>query len=219
MAPWTYLFSTFSTDQEQPHDPRTAHSPLIAHHTTSSSARCESADMCSTICIATGVRQRGDSVTVIDLSGWFMDPMVKAAKAARACARLGSCTCPFLGPLSGGCVVSHSLRARNPRSPSFPRFVRGWGWGSHPRFAGDRGWTRPHWHPQPRFAEIRDAPPSHPGPIVPDLPGIAARGPSPSPSPICRGRAWTPVPDSRAHRGFRALALSHRSILFESISS
>ena len=37
---------------------------------------------------------------------------------------------------------------------------------------------------------------------IPDLPGIG--GPSPSPSPICRGSGIIPIPGS--HRGFRALS-------------
>ncbi len=75
------------------------------------------------------------------------------------------------------------------------------------------------WGSHPRFAEIRDTPPS---PSPSDLPGPGsdgARGSSPGPgiipipdsdllngdappseslSPICRGRGWTPDPDCHA---------------------
>jgi hypothetical protein len=97
-----------------------------------------------------------------------MDPMVKAAKAARACARLGSCTCPFfkLGTLSESLVSWHSgffsssfgalccvtQGAESPIPVLSPICPGVWMGLPSPICRGSG--VRPHWHPQPRFAEI-----------------------------------------------------------------
>jgi hypothetical protein len=101
-------------------------------------------------------------------------------------------------------------RTENPRSPSRHPV------GTHPRFARVPERNPPlAWEPGPGMGMIpnprqigdgggdgRPIPDGDGGPI-PDLPTRRIGGPSPPPSPICRGLGIIPIPGS--HRGFRAL--------------